>query len=56
MNDLAMPWGKHQGALISALPSSYLRWLAGQCDDEEICQAADDELSWRDRHSFHFED
>lgn len=48
-----MPWGKHKGQLIVELPSSYLRWLAENCNDETICQAADEEYRYRDDHNDH---
>lgn len=56
MADLAMPWGKHRGTLICDLPSSYLRWLDEECDNEEIAEAARDELKYRDDHNCHEED
>ncbi len=27
-----MPWGKHRGQPLSALPTGYLRWLANGCN------------------------
>lgn len=56
MTNLTMPWGKHRGQPIDSLPRGYLRWLAERCEDEEICEAADEELAHRDRHFSHFED
>lgn len=51
-----MPFGKHRGQPISELPSSYLRWLAENCRDETICEAADEEYRYRDDHRCHTED
>lgn len=54
--DMTMPFGKHKGRLISELPSGYLRWLAENCNNEDICAAADEEYKWRSDHGGHFED
>lgn len=53
---MIMPWGKHKGEDLEDIPSSYLKWLAENCEDEEICSAADDEYSWRTDHGKHKED
>ena len=53
---MIMPWGKHKGKPIDELPSSYLKWLAEECDDDDICEAADEEYCWRSDHKAHFED
>ena len=53
---MQMPWGKHRGKFIDDLPSSYLRWLAENCDDDAICEAADEEYTWRTDHNAHRED
>jgi len=52
---MIMPWGKHKGEEIDDLPSSYLRWLAESCDDDQICEAADIEYRWRSDHQEHSE-
>lgn len=49
-NDMKMPWGKHKGSYISELPTDYLRWLAERCEDEDICEAADEEYRLRRDH------
>lgn len=46
-DELIMPFGKYHGVAISDLPSSYLRWLAENCRDETICEAADEEYTFR---------
>jgi hypothetical protein len=48
-----MPWGKFIGKTIEEIPSSYLKWLAENCDDEDIATAADTEFEWRNEHSRH---
>jgi len=51
-----MPFGKHKGEIIEGLPSSYLRWLAEECDMEDIAEAADREYQWRSDHGDHWDD
>lgn len=51
-----MPWGKHKGQDINSLPSDYLKWLAGECHDEDIAEAADLECQWREDFQEHFYD
>lgn len=50
---MKMPWGKYAGTEIEEIPSDYLRWLAENCDDEAICEAADEEYRWRSDHGGH---
>jgi hypothetical protein len=52
-SELVMPWGKYKDQTIEDLPSSYLKWLAEKCDDDEICEAADQEYQWRDQNRRH---
>uniref|UniRef100_A0A6M3LCY2 Putative quorum-sensing-regulated virulence factor n=1 Tax=viral metagenome TaxID=1070528 RepID=A0A6M3LCY2_9ZZZZ len=57
--DYEMPWGKHQGECVGQVPSSYLRWILNEVDEDKwpkLVEAADRELSWRDEHNQHFED
>lgn len=44
---MKMPFGKFKGYEIDGLPSDYLKWVAGNVDDEDICKAADEEYQWR---------
>lgn len=44
---MKMPWGKHKDEEIEDLPSDYLKWLAENCEDDDICEAADEEYRWR---------
>jgi hypothetical protein len=55
MNDgIKMPWGKHKGKWLNALPSGYLKWLAENCDwNMEIQLAADEEYQWRTHYNAH---
>lgn len=50
---MQMPFGKHKGKEIKDLPSSYLKWLAENCEDEKICNEADEEYQWRDKWGEH---
>ena len=49
-----MPWGAHRGKTIKEIPSGYLKWLAENCEDEEICCAADEEYRNRTDNDSHF--
>ena len=42
-----MPFGEHRGEDIEDIPSDYLRWLAENCNDEEIAIEADEEYRFR---------
>jgi len=53
---MIMPWGKHKDVDMEDIPSSYLSWLAENCDNDDICQAADNEYTFRTDHNTHFED
>jgi len=53
---MIMPWGKHKGKDIEDLPSSYLKWLTENCDDDKICEASDEGFSWRSDHKAHKEE
>lgn len=50
---MKMPFGKHRGKDIEDIPSSYLRWLSLNCDDEEIAENADEEYQHRERYNCH---
>jgi len=52
---MIMPWGKHKGKTMEDIPSSYLKWLAENCDHAEVCEAADEEYTWRSDHNAHRE-
>ena len=56
IDDFKMPWGKFRGKYIYGLPSSYLKWLAANCDDDNIAEAADQEWNFREHYNYHFED
>ena len=49
-------FGKHQGKMLCDIPSGYLKWLAENCDFEDICEAADVEHSFRSKFNNHFEE
>ena len=53
---MRMPWGKFKGDDIDDVPSDYLKWLAANCDDDEIATAADEEYRRRTDNSAHFYD
>jgi hypothetical protein len=53
---MEMPWGKFKGKQIEEVPSGYLKWLAENCEDDTICNAADEEYRWRTDNHEHFWD
>jgi len=54
---MKMPFGKFKGREIDSLPSDYLKWVAGNVDDEEVCCAADEEYRARtDMNEHWYED
>jgi len=53
---MQMPWGAFKGEEIEGIPSGYLKWLAENCEDDEICTAADEEYRWRSDCGGHFWD
>lgn len=55
-SEIKMPFGKFKDIEIHKLPSSYLRWLAENCDwNDVICNAADEEWQWREHYNQHRE-
>lgn len=50
-----IPFGKHKGKLIVDIPSDYLLWAAENIDQEDICEACDEEWSFREKFECHFE-
>lgn len=55
---VAMPFGKHKGKDLEDVPSSYLRWLAGEVNQQqhaELLKAAEAELKFRTKFDGHFE-
>ena len=53
---MKMPWGKFKDEEIEDIPSGYLKWLAINCEDDDICEAADQEYRWRTDNGEHFWD
>ncbi len=51
---MQIPFGKYTGLEIEEIPSSYLKWLAENCDDDEIVEEAETEYEWRERFRSHF--
>jgi len=50
---LIMPWGKHKNEAIEDIPSSYLKWLAENCEDNDIQEAAEAEYEFRQDNRSH---
>jgi len=57
--ELVMPFGKHKNKTIEEIPSGYLRWMVEELDgdkDEELIEAAEAELDYRDKFHCHIAD
>lgn len=53
---MEIDFGKYAGREIEDLPSGYLEYLVKDCEDEEIVMEAEQQLTYRDDHSCHFEE
>jgi hypothetical protein len=53
---MMMPWGAFKGKPIESIPSGYLKWLAENCEDNDICEEADEEFRRRTDDNEHFWD
>lgn len=54
---MKMPFGKYVNKDMEDIPSSYLRWLIDDLDEQknaDLIEAADEELAFRDAHGGHF--
>jgi len=52
---MEMPFGKHKGEEIEDLPSSYIKWLTENMEDEEIRLEAGQEYQYREDYTYHHE-
>lgn len=55
-SETIMPAGKFRGKIMADIPSSYLKWVAENWSDDNICEAADKEWAWRDEWGNHWEE
>jgi uncharacterized protein (DUF3820 family) len=58
---MLMPYGKFKRKPIEEIPSSYLKWIAENVNDEykkdeSLCLAADKEYQFREKNGMHFEE
>lgn len=51
---MKMPFGKYKGREMDSIPSDYLKWVAGNVDDEDLCEAADEEYRFRTDNNEHW--
>lgn len=51
-----MPYGNYKDKTMGQIPSGYLKWLAENFEDEEICCAADEEYRKRTDENEHWWD
>lgn len=49
-------FGKHQGETIEEIPSNYLKWMVMNLVEDDIVEAAEDELTFRDQFNTHWYD
>ncbi len=49
-----MPYGKFKGKEMEDIPSGYLRWIAENFNNEDVCEAADKEYQFREKWNSHF--
>ncbi len=54
MPDITMPYGEFRGKAMHEIPSGYLKWVAENFDDEDICCEADVEYQHREKYGGHF--
>lgn len=47
--EFIMPWGKFKGTKMDLIPSGYIKWLARECDNDDIATKASLVDQWRDR-------
>ena len=52
-DDFRMPWGAYRGQILSDLPSSYLKWIAENVKQRNICDMADAVWRFREKHNVH---
>ena len=48
-----MPWGRYRGKKMDEIPSSYLRRLSENCDNDIIASHADALWQWREEMDAH---
>lgn len=48
-----MPWGRYRGKVMDEIPSSYLRRLAENSDNDIIASHADALWQWREEMDAH---
>lgn len=51
---MRMPFGEHQGKDLEEIPSGYLKWAAGNVEDDGLASACDEEWRWRQDHDCHW--
>ena len=53
---MIMTFGKYKGQDIEYVPSSYLKWLIENSEDDDLIGPAEEEYQYRSDHHCHFED
>ena len=52
---MEMPFGKYKGKMMHEIPSSYIRWVSENWENDKVASAADREWQWREKHNKHWE-
>lgn len=52
---MIISFGKYKGKDMEDVPSSYLRWITQEHDDEDLVAEAEEELQYRTDHDCHKE-
>ena len=52
--DFIMKWGKHEGEMLSDIPSDYIRWLSTDAESDLVREAADAVYNHREETNTHF--
>lgn len=52
---MIIPFGKYKGTDIEDVPSSYLKWLSENCEDDEVREEAEKEYKFRSTYKCHKE-
>jgi len=51
---MIIDFGQYKGIDLEDIPTDYLRWVVKQAMDENLLEAAEGELEYRDNYNLHF--
>ena len=55
MSEIRIPYGKFKDYIMEDIPSGYLKYIAENFDQEDLCFAADTEWQEREKFNTHWE-